>query len=165
MRDAEDESIASYFARLSRVVKNDPVQGIVLVIRFNGGGDDYLNLPVVEWLKSALPVIRGRFYVYIGRGTYSAAQKLIVRLEATTDVILVGEPTGGNPNYFGEVLKLQLPKSGLTLEVFTLSHEDAPGDTRRAIVPDILASFSAEDYISGRDPALQAMLSARMASC
>ena len=161
VRDAADESIARYFARLSQLVGDIPVQRIVLDIRFNGGGNDYLNAPVVEWVKLSLPVVTGRFYVIIGRGTYSAAQKLVTRLEATTDVILVGEPTGGSPNHFGDALKLQLPHSDLILAVSSLYHGDAPGDSRLAIEPDLWAPLSSRDYFAGRDPALAAILSAQ----
>jgi hypothetical protein len=163
VRDTADEPIARYFARLSLLVEEIPLQCIVLDVRFNGGGNDYLNTPVVEWVKTSLPVVKGRFYVIIGRGTYSAAQKLITRLESTTDVILVGEPTGGSPNHFGDAATLELTHSGLTLKVSSLYHGDAPGDSRRAIEPDIGVSVSSEDYFSGRDPALEAILSAQPA--
>ena len=161
VRDAEEESIAQYFARLSRLVRDRPPQRVVLDVRLNGGGNDYLNEPVVKWVQSSLPVVEGRVYVVIGRGTYSAAQKLVTRLDATTDAILVGEPTGGSPNHFGDAVTLQLPHSGLTLTVSSRSHADAPGDSRRTIEPDIPAPLSSANSFSGRDPALEAILSAQ----
>ncbi len=85
----------------------------------------------------------------------------MTRLEATTDVILVGEPTGGSPNHFGDSIKLQLPHSDLTLAVSSLYHNDAPGDNRTTIEPQLLSPLSSKDYFSGRDPALEAILSAQ----
>ncbi len=159
VRDASDETIAQYFDRVSQFARDLPIQRIVLDVRGNGGGNDYLNAPVVEWVKSSPSVTRGRFYVIIGRGTYSAAQKLVTRLDATTGVVFVGEPTGGSPNHFGDAVRLRLPNSDLTLTVSSVYHGDAPGDGRRSIEPDLWAPPSSEDYFAGRDAAMEAILS------
>jgi len=159
VRDAPGESIAEFFTRISQRIPELPIKSIVLDVRFNSGGNNYLNAPVVEWVKSSMQGSKGNFYVIIGRGTFSAAQTLVTRLEATTDVILVGEPTGGSPNHFGDSVKLQLPHSDLTLAVSSLYHNDAPGDNRTTIEPQLLAPLSSKDYFSGRDPALEAILS------
>jgi hypothetical protein len=159
VRDAPGESISEFFARISQRMPELAIKSIVLDVRFNSGGNNYLNAPVVEWVKSSMQGSKGNFYVIIGRGTFSAAQTLVTRLEATTDVILVGEPTGGSPNHFGDSVKLQLPHSGLTLAVSSLYHNDAPGDNRTTIEPQLLAPLSSKDYFSGRDPALEAILS------
>jgi len=161
VQDASDESIAEFFARLSHLTPELEVKRIVLDVRFNSGGNNYLNAPVIEWVESSMQDSKIDSYVIIGRGTFSAAQTLITHLEATTDVILVGEPTGGSPNHFGDSVKLQLPHSDLTLAISSLYHNDAPGDNRKTIEPHLLAPLSSEDYFSGRDPALEAIISAQ----
>ncbi len=159
VRDAPDQTIREYFARLSRLVRELSLRRIVLDVRFNGGGNDYLNAPVDDWVKSSLPLVKGEFYVVIGRGTYSAAQKLVTRLERTTSVMLVGEPTGGRPNHFGDSIRSKLPHSDLTLAISSVYHKDAPGDDRQSIEPHRSAPSSSSDYFSGRDPAFDAILS------
>jgi len=161
VQDASDESIAEFFARISQRMGELPIKSVVLDVRFNSGGNNYLNAPVVEWVKSSMQDLNGNFYVVVGRGTFSAAQTLVTRLSRTTGVILVGEPTGGSPNHYGDATKLQLPNSHLTLAVSSLYHNDAPGDNRTAIEPQILAPLSSSDFFSGRDPALEAILSAQ----
>ena len=161
MQDAPGESIAEFFARISQRMLELPIKSVVLDVRFNSGGNNYLNAPVVEWVKSSTQGPTGNFYVIIGRGTFSAAQTLVTRLEATTDVVLVGEPTGGSPNHYGDAVKLQLPHSDLTLAVSSLYHNDAPGDDRTTIEPQLVAPLSSKDYFSGRDAALEAILSAQ----
>ena len=161
VRDAPGNSVAEFFARTSQRMQELPIKSIVLDVRFNSGGNNYLNAPVIEWVKSSMQDSKRSFYVIIGRGTFSAAQTLVTRLEATTDVILVGEPTGGSPNHYGDSVKLQLPHSDLTLAISSLYHNDAPGDNRTTIEPKLLAPLSSKDYFSGRDPALEAILSAQ----
>jgi len=161
VQDAPGESVAEFFARISQRMTELPIKSIVLDVRLNSGGNNYLNAPVIEWVKSSIQDSKRSFYVIIGRGTFSAAQTLVTRLEATTDVILVGEPTGGSPNHFGDSVKLQLPHSNLTLAISSLFHNDAPGDNRTTIEPHLSAPLSSKDYFSGRDPVLEAIVSAQ----
>jgi hypothetical protein len=160
VQDAPGESIAEFFARISQRMPELPIKSIVLDVRFNSGGNNLLNAPVVEWVKSSMQGVNGQFYVIIGRGVFSAAQTLVTRLELTTDVILVGEPTGSSPNHYGDAVKVQLPNSDLTLAVSSLYHNDAPGIERTTIEPQIMAPLTSKDYFSGRDPSLEAILSA-----
>jgi len=159
VQNAPDESVAEFFARVSRIMPEQSIKSIVLDVRFNSGGNNLLNEPVIEWVKSSTQNSKRNFYVIIGRGTFSAAQTLVTKLEATTDVILVGEPTGGSPNHFGDPVKLQLPHSNLTLAISSLYHNDAPGDKRTTIEPNYATPLSSTDYFSGRDPALDAIVS------
>ena len=161
VQDAPDESIAEFFVRISQRMPELPIKKIVLDVRFNSGGNNYLNAPVVEWVKSSMQGFDGNFYVIIGRGVFSAAQTLVTRLEITTNVILVGEPTGSSPNHYGDAVKLKLPHSDLTLAVSSLYHNDAPGVDSATIDPQIMAPLSSKDYFSGRDPSLEAILSAQ----
>ena len=78
VRDAKSESIAEYFTRLSSLVDEIHPRSIILDVRHNGGGNDYLNSPVVEWVESSLPKVNGQLYVIIGRSTYSAAQSSLL---------------------------------------------------------------------------------------
>jgi hypothetical protein len=160
-QDAPGESVAEFFARISQGMPELPIKSIVLDVRFNSGGNNQLNAPVIEWVKSSMQDSKRNFYVIIGRGTFSAAQTLVTHMEATTDVILVGEPTGGSPNHYGDPIKLRLPHSDLTLAVSSLYHNDAPGDNRTTIEPHLLAPLSSKDYFSGRDPALEAIRSSQ----
>ena len=132
---------------------------IILDVRHNGGGNDYLNSPVVEWAESSLPKVNGQLYVIIGRGTYSAAQKLVTTLEALTDVIFAGEPTGSSPNHFGDPKSYKLPNSKLTLKISSLYHNDSPGDERQSLEPSILVPFTSKDYFGGVDLVLKTILS------
>jgi hypothetical protein len=158
VQDAKSESIAEYFARLSSLVDEVHPRIIILDIRHNGGGNDNLNSPVVAWVESSLPKVNGKLYVIIGRGTYSAAQKLVTKLEASTEVVFAGEPTGSSPNHFGDPKSYQLPNSNLTLKISSLYHNDAPGDDRRSLEPSILIPFTCEDYFGEVDLVLETIL-------
>jgi hypothetical protein len=73
-----------------------------------------------------------------------------------TRVILVGEETSGRPNYFGEVKRFVLPESRLVVSYptsyFSLLEEDLP-----ALVPDIKTPMDFKQYMTGIDPAMEAV--------
>jgi tetratricopeptide (TPR) repeat protein len=125
----------------------------------NGGGNNYLNLPItVGAVKSRLNK-KGRFFVIIGRETFSAAQNTVNELEKYTNAIFVGEPTAASPNHYGDAGRIELPNSKLQVRASTLWWQDAdPRDTRKWKAPDVAADFTSEAYRNGRDPAMEAIL-------
>jgi hypothetical protein len=73
---------------------------------------------------------------------------------------LVGEPTGGKPNHVGEIRRMQLPFSGLSLYCSTKTFRLVPGDPP-SLEPDLLVPTTFEDVLAGRDPVMAAVLGAR----
>ena len=114
--DKEDESIPEFADRLFGFIEENPVDKLVIDLRFNPGGDNSLNQPFLHGLIRCSKVQRiGQLYTIIGRGTFSAAMMFAVDLERHTNTIFVGEPTGSRPNHYGDSRKLRLPNSGITI--------------------------------------------------
>ena len=158
--DKEDESIPDFADRLFGFIEENPVDKLVIDLRFNRGGDNTLNQPFIHGLIRCAKVQRiGQLYTIIGRGTFSAAMMFAVDLEKHTNTIFVGEPTGSRPNHYGDSRKLLLPNSGITIRASTLYWQYSdPRDNRPAIEPHIPAVLSSADYRANRDPALDAIL-------
>jgi C-terminal processing protease CtpA/Prc len=78
-------------------------------------------------------------------------------LKARTRAILVGEPTGGKPNHYGQVSSFNLLTSQLRVfhstRFFRLSAADPP-----TLEPDVRVEFGSRDYFEGRDLVLEAVL-------
>ena len=90
-------------------------------MRYNGGGDTFVNRPLIEGIiRSDKLQQPGKLFVIIGRGTFSAAQNTTSELERRTKAILVGEPTGSNPNFIGESIAIPLPYSGWVISLSDL---------------------------------------------
>jgi hypothetical protein len=150
----ETEPLAAEIASLTR---EEPAAGLVLDLRHNGGGDNTTYRPLLLELQrqSALAQI----FVLTSRVTFSAAMQLILDLEATTDALFLGEPTGGSPSHFGDALEIELPTAGLIAHVATIHWEGAGlADERLAREPDIEVPLRSEDFFQGRDPTLEAAL-------
>lgn len=120
VRNKPDETVEAFFNRVFAFVAANPVGKFVLDLRKNGGGNNFLNVPIVKSVIRSNMDERGKFFTIIGRETFSAAQNLVNQLEKYTNVIFVGEPTSGRPNHYGDAHSLTLPNSGLVARASTL---------------------------------------------
>jgi hypothetical protein len=159
--DAPDETVAAFFDRVFAFADSHEVKKFVLDIRANGGGNNYLNRPILYGLVKHDKTVgrEGTFFTIIGRETFSAAQNLANMLDMHTKTIFVGEPTGGAPNHFGDSLRLKLPNSKVEINLVSVWWQDQdPRDQRLWIAPTIAAELSSADDRNGIDPALNAII-------
>ena len=161
----DGEPVADFYKRVLDLAETNPVDKLVMDIRFNGGGNNTLNIDVIKHLMRSKLNRRGSFFVIIGRDTFSAAQNLVNQLEKYTDATFVGEPTAAHPNHYGDNRPFQLPNSHLTVRASSLWWQDLdPRDDRYWTAPEVAAEMSSEDYRLGRDPAFQAVLDYSLAA-
>lgn len=155
----ETEPVADFYKRVMNFVAANEVEKFVLDLRFNGGGNNYLNRPVViELIKSKINE-RGRLFVITGRQTFSAAQNLVNEIEKYTNATFVGEPTAASPNHFGDAAAITLPNSKLAVRASTLWWQDFDERDRRPFTaPEIAAEMTSADYRDNVDPAFEAIL-------
>lgn len=158
--DSPTETMAQFTVRLFAHVDSIQAQRLILDIRGNGGGNNYLNQPLVHAII-ARPAFAhtGSLFVIADRGTFSAAVSLASDLERETQALFVGEPTGGAPNSPGDPAHVTLPASGLIVRISTVFWQGSdPRDPRAFIAPDLPAMPTWDDWIARRDPALAAIL-------
>jgi tetratricopeptide (TPR) repeat protein len=160
VQNKSDESIAEFFKRVFAFAEANPIDRFVIDMRNNGGGNNSLNWPIVYGLIRSDKVNQlGKFFVIIGRETFSAAQNGVNQLERHSKVTFVGEPTAGNPNHFGDPARMLLPNSGLAVFVSTLWWQDMdPRDTRRCTAPAIAVELTSNDYRNNVDPVMDTVL-------
>jgi hypothetical protein len=109
-------------------------------------------------------------YVITGRSTFSAGISHAAHLKQSSNATFVGEPIGDELDTWSEGGNIVLPNSGLTVHFtngfHSLSTVERPEFEQYEwtdldlddLAPDILVRFSSDDYLSGRDPALAAIL-------
>jgi hypothetical protein len=159
VQDRDDETLAQFAELLFAFVDSADVSRLVIDVRRNGGGNNYLNQPLVHGLICSRLNRPGGLFVIIDRGTFSAAISFVAEVERNTHALFVGEPTGAPANHYGDSRGVTLPASGLDVRISTLYWQHAdPRDPRPWLVPDIPAVPTAADYLARRDPALAAIL-------
>jgi hypothetical protein len=150
-----------FAAALLNFMDQNPVEKTVIDLRMNGGGNSIIFEPLIKALSRRRDVNQsGRLFVLIGRSTFSSACLNALKLKRETKAILVGEPTGQRPNFYGEVETMTLPHSKLRVHYSTKYFKTMDGDPP-ALAPDVQVESSSSDYASGRDPVLERALSYR----
>ena len=141
--------------RIVRLVRDPRLRRVVVDVRSNGGGDNTTYSPLLTALASRQVNRSGRLYVLVGRATFSAAGNFAADVDRFTKALLVGEPTGGGVNQYGDATSVTLAATGWNVRVATTYVErGAPGDRRLAIEPDVRVDLTSSDYFARRDPVL-----------
>jgi len=150
----------AFMRRLTRAVAAQRVRRVVVDVRLNGGGDNRTYWPLTNLLSSRAVNGPGRLYLLVGRATFSAAANFAAEVERSTRAVVVGEPTGGGVETYGDTVAFALPSVGLTVHVATRYHERKRNarDRRLAVEPDVPVALASAAYFAGRDPVLERAL-------
>ncbi len=158
-QDAEDFPLRLLVTFINEKSDEFDAQRIVIDLRFNGGGDETVLWPMIESLKKSKRFNKpGDIIALTSRYTFSSAMSNAQQLRDRAGAILIGEPTGGKPNHFGEIKSFELPNSKLIVSHSTKWFQKVEGDPD-AVHPDVLIEVNSEDFFAGNDPVLDAALS------
>ncbi len=160
IQNRDSTTFEDFSERLLAFVDSAPINRLVLDLRLNRGGNGGLLRPLVRGLLRR-PKINapGKFFVLMGRSTFSAAQFLLNDLQGFSDALFVGEPSGSKGNIYGDSRPIKLPNSGITVRASVYYWQDwSPEDTRQWTAPDAAAELTLAEYRANQDPALKAAL-------
>lgn len=132
--------------------KEETIDNVIVDLRNNSGGDSRVIKPLYSLLKKELS--QSKLYVIIGASTFSSGLMNAIELSKKYDGILIGSPTGGKPNHYGEVKVTELP-SGNRISWSTNYFTMIPGDDSDALYPDIPVYVTSEDFFELEDPVLE----------
>ncbi|MFO7448390.1 MAG: S41 family peptidase [Ignavibacteriaceae bacterium] len=155
-RNMNSKSFAVFAEEVRECINSNDVEKFVLDVRNNSGGDLQVITPLSFIADS--PINQpGKMFVIIGRGTYSAAFLNAIAFKQNTNTILVGEPTGGKPNFYADGATFTLPNSGLIVS-YCKGFFESQIPNPDALYPDYPVEVTSQDYINGKDPVLQFIL-------
>ena len=136
----------NFASDLKKALKEKKYSKIIVDLRYNGGGNSAVLNPVIKLLKKE----KCSKYALIGENTFSSAILNAVSLKDDADFTLVGTPTGGSINHYGELKSFTLPETGWEVyyssKYFKLSKK-----YDGSIIPDVYIEKDAESYFSGID--------------
>ena len=155
------ETMADFYTRVFDFVENNEVEKFILDLRFNGGGNNFLNKPIITGIIEQQKINQvGKFMVIIGRQTFSACQNLVNELSNYTNVIFVGEGTAENLNFYGDTHRVALPNTQIPVYLSYAWWQDKPqSQNAEGTSPHVPVIMSFEEYVNNEDPVLDAALS------
>jgi hypothetical protein len=157
--DDPAQPFADFTREMMEFIDANPVRRLIVDLRFNGGGNSEVINPFLDAVRARAALnAPGSLYVLIGAGTFSSAMQNAIDFKTQTNAILLGEPTGGKPNGYGEVRTFVLPNSQLEIQYSTFFFNNMPGYAGDAVMPDIDAAITWDDLLNGLDPAIDAAI-------
>ncbi len=138
--------IKDFASDLKKSLSKKKYSTIIVDLRYNGGGNSAVLGPVIKVFKKE----KCSKYALIGENTFSSAILNAVSLKDDAGFILVGTPTGGSINHYGELKSFTLPETGWEVyyssKFFKLSR-----NYNGSIIPDVYIEKDAYSYFSGID--------------
>ncbi|HET6722732.1 MAG TPA: tetratricopeptide repeat protein [Chitinophagaceae bacterium] len=160
IQDDKNEAIPVFYKKVFDFIDKNDVEKLVLDVRLNGGGNNYKNKPIVTGIIESKKINKpGKFFVIIGRRTYSACQNLVNELSNYTNAVFVGEPTSENINFYGDNRRIELPKTKLPVFLSFAWWQDKPQwENAPWLAPQLAVEMSFNEYKTNKDPVHEACL-------
>lgn len=156
------DGFAQTLTELKAALRTGQTAKVVFDVQYNPGGASDFGTRFAEELAAIRELHEpGRVFVIVGRRTFSSAIINAMDFKQRLGALVVGEPTSGTPNHFGEVRHFTLPSSRLRVGYSTKRFGD-PAGALEPLRPDLPAAMSFADYASGRDAALEAIRAYRL---
>lgn len=130
---------------------------VIVDLRRNGGGSSILLEPLINGLAKNEINTKESLYVLIGPATFSSALMNAQHFKTRTKATLVGEPTGGSPNHFGEVKTFTLPHSKCVVQ-YSTKYFKMTNDNATTLDPHLVIKPTASGFFADKDEVLEAVL-------
>jgi hypothetical protein len=152
------ETLNAVADRAFRTLDQGGADRFVIDVRHNGGGDSSVDDHLIDGLRSRSAwQRRGRLYGLISGETFSSGMWTADDLRKL-GAVLVGSPTGGKPNSYGNVSTFQLPNSQITVGYSTRYFQLVNGSDPAWVAPELAVEPTVADLRAGRDPLLEAAI-------
>lgn len=97
----------------------------------------------------------GNFYLLVGEKTFSSGMLAVTSMRQYNP-LMIGIPTGGGENHYGNIEKtVELKNSGIKVSCATRWIQVLADPIVSSAFPDILVKHTFEDYFNGVDPELE----------
>ncbi|MGG7177560.1 peptidase S41 [Clostridium paraputrificum] len=147
-REKGDIKIENKITEVINYINRNQITKVTIDLSNNLGGDSRLIRPLIDYIKGNNSInTKENLKIKIGRETFSSALINAYEFKWETNGIIVGEPSGGKPNCFGEILRFVLPNSKFNVSYSTKYYKLIEDDSVMALYPDAIEDISIENFL------------------
>ncbi|MBU3111373.1 S41 family peptidase [Clostridium lacusfryxellense] len=159
-KDMVPGGVFTFCKELIKFIENHVVERLIVDMRNNFGGNSSLLNSFIDDIRHSSKINKtGNLFIIIGRETFSSAILNSYSFKKNTSAIFVGESTGGKPNCYGELGRMTLKNSGLTICYSTQYYKNIEDDNVPSLLPDVYIPTTLQNYINKVDPCLEYIMS------
>ena len=158
-KEDKENPINDFINKIINFIEVNNIEKLVVDLRNNTGGDSRLLDPFINYIEENEKINKhGNLFLVIGRETFSSAVLNAFSFKNNTNAILIGEATGGKPNCYGEIEKVNLPNSKFLITYSTEYYNLVEDNSMESLFPDIDLEVSIYDFINRNDPVMGEIL-------
>lgn len=155
--EAEDLPMKEFTAQVKEALSAGSYSRVIVDLRYNSGGNSAILEPFVAMLKELKKQQDFTVYTLIGGSTFSSAIINAVQLKDRAGGILVGSPTGGTVNHYGEVKRFDLQHHPIVATYSAKYFELIKGYDKDSLYPDIEVTQTLDNYVNGIDAEVESV--------
>lgn len=156
--EAPDLPMKDFAAAVKQELESGSYKKVLVDLRYNSGGNSNVINPLLGCLQEMRREKDLQFYTLIGERTFSSGIMNAIQLKRTLLSELVGEPTGGNVNGYGEILNFELPNLPVKVTYSTKYFAMDLSYDKDSLYPDIEVRQSMENELAGVDYPVEMIL-------
>ena len=157
-RESPDLSMKEFTKQIEEALIKNNFHKIILDFRYNQGGDSSVIEPFIQMLSDRKKEKPMQIYTLIGKETFSSAVMNAVKTKEELDAVLVGTPTGGNVNAFGEIKTFSLNHFPMKVSYSTKYFMLLPEYDKDSLYPDVTIPQDLSQILSGHDAEVEWVL-------
>lgn len=131
---------------------------LILDLRYNTGGNSAVLEPMLMMIDTYQQSNELKLITLISELTFSSGVMNAVQLKYGLDAILIGTPTGGNVNGYGELQQFNLNYFPYTVNYCVKYFEMISGYEKDSLYPDIDVEINYKDIMQGKDSCIEIAL-------
>ncbi len=152
--------MVEFASSIEKRLKNSLYSSVILDLRYNSGGNSQVITPLIDTLARIQKSQELAVYTLIGQYTFSSAILNAAETAKRLNSTLVGTPTGGSGNHYGELSFFEGETLPITIYCSTKVFKPIRGvPLGEPIQPDVYIEQRYSDYVKGIDPEVQWILS------
>ena len=155
--------ISRFAGQITDTINSHTPNKLIIDLRNNPGGNSYLNAQLIDAITNTAQINqRGKLFVLTNQNTFSAAINFAGNMEMRTKAVFIGEKAGDTATFTGESgpkARWELPNSHIVANLsFSEWNATFDYDQRNSVGLDIPVTLTLKDFVTARDPILQAAL-------
>jgi hypothetical protein len=153
--DKPTESFQYFTEKMFNFISRHAVSALVIDVRFNSGGNSNLfTYSFSPKLGTYLQQHDLDLFVIMGRKTFSSGFWVVTEMKQEYGALLIGEPSGNQPDHYGDQRCFTLANSRLVVD-YSIRYWHLWDTSSEILNPDIRVQIYSTDILNGRDRCLE----------